>query len=275
MKKSFTLIELLVVIAIIGILAAMLLPALSKARAKARQAQCINQVKQLNMYSMLYSEDSAGWILPGNTSAPNTNSGWWSSGIVTLAAYINGHLGLGDTNHGAGSVGRYNFLFQQCSPDFGKSDPHVWTCPEETHGIGHYNNADDFLANGHYGMNAMLCGDARYDGGGWPMCHKYTSLTSASEAVHWWDNAATTEAISRVVYRVAWRHGANAGRGTLAANGALFYGYAGSSTMGYADGHAAMSSLKTYKVSGGYQPTYAHKGFTTNPTYPGPAVETY
>src|ERR1022692_3156381 len=83
-RDGFTLIELLVVIAIIAILAALLLPALAKAKEKAKQVQCISNLKQLTIAYFSYQQDNGG---TGITYGTNV-TGLWMLTLINYQAQV-------------------------------------------------------------------------------------------------------------------------------------------------------------------------------------------
>ena len=127
-EKGFTLIELLVVIAIIAILAAMLLPALSQARDKARQASCTNNLKQLGLLFAMYTNDYDGYLPRARGPAGGTTYGRTWDGILY-------------TDYVAGKT--YDF-----SGDIAKGGNTLLRCPTRPLNTSEGRKRVDYLMNG-------------------------------------------------------------------------------------------------------------------------------
>jgi len=139
---GFTLIELLVVIAIIGVLIALLLPAVQAAREAARRLQCVNNLKQIGIALHNY-HDQVGMFPPGGISAANLNDstalGWWDANVLNWRALILPQLEQGPLYNAVNfsQVGGGYAADQGAGYTVWLSVPSGWLCPSDgTNGGG-------------------------------------------------------------------------------------------------------------------------------------------
>ena len=146
-KRFFSLIELLVVIGIIATLAALLLPALQKAKEMAYRIACAGNLKQMGVATQLYCEDNAMWLPNGyrdgsefsNAELPAVSNGNWY-------LYLQPYLGMKYTSYPVTGVFLCPSNFYKCSAGYGGG-------PTASYGINYKG-----VANGYYTPEYVVAG---------------------------------------------------------------------------------------------------------------------
>ena len=237
-RRGFTLIELLVVIAIIAVLAAMLLPALSKAKEQGRSTACKNNMRQITLAMLLYADDNSDFLpWPGDVDR-NLPADWMFGGQPDTfarnpAAWKSRAYGF---HAEAGSIFRYatSSPRQKYSESITTVYP-VYRCPST--GLIGLAQRVNYSMNGELDANVELSSRRRTSGRG----VQVTSVRRASDKILLVNEDPST------MRNASFNAGGTAATGT-------FVTHNGRINIGFVDGHLeSMRGKKVLEIQGGRQ----------------------
>jgi prepilin-type N-terminal cleavage/methylation domain-containing protein/prepilin-type processing-associated H-X9-DG protein len=174
--QAFSLVELLVVIAIIGILAALLVPSLTKAKLKAQGIQCLSNHKQLTLAWKMYADDSRDNLpMASDGIDPVLSSYAWVKGLIDF-----------DPNNPSNWDPRIDIMKSPLWPYCGKSTA-IWKCPGDRSFVTVNGQQKPRVRS--MSMNVWFGGfageDAGLSGGGWRLYFKMSDLVDPGPSRTW------------------------------------------------------------------------------------------
>ena len=224
--KCFTLIELLIVIAIIAILAALLLPALNKAKQTAHRISCVNNHKTILMAEQHYISSYNEYLMPSSRGGSGPGSVRWN----TLAAQL---------------------LY---SKPTGKLENNLWRCPAEPQPLG--TGSGTAYGYGHLALNGTMgrinpsATATTYSSSSDKYTYRYRKVTACKKPSinmisldNGYKNSYAQKPSSDLGW-IAFRHG---GRYTVNKNTTVGYPNGTSTNCGYLDGHVATEKVDLFR----------------------------